>query len=111
MTMPLGFGTKWESKVCKLTESLYGLKQASRQWCFKFSSTLIALGFTQSKADYSLFTRLQGSSYIALLVYDDDVAIGSKDPTEVSSFISLLNEKFRLKDLGPLKYFLSLEIT
>jgi hypothetical protein len=27
MTMPHGFGTKWESKVCKLTKSLYGLKQ------------------------------------------------------------------------------------
>jgi hypothetical protein len=38
------------------------------------------------------------------------IAIASNDPTAVSSFISLLNEKFRLKDLGSLKYFLGLEI-
>jgi hypothetical protein len=74
----------------------------------KFSTTLVDLGFVQSKANYSLFARLKGSSYIALLVYVDDVAIVSTKA--MYSFITLLNDRFRLKDLGPLKYFLSLEI-
>jgi hypothetical protein len=110
MELPPGFGAKGGSQVCKLTKSLYGLKQASRQWFAKFSNTLIKLGFIQSKSDYSLFTRLDGSSFIALLVYVDDIVLAGNDAKAISVFTQLLNQQFKLKDLGDLKFFLGLEI-
>lgn len=80
MDLPPGYevhtaGKKGEKLVCKLHKSIYGFKQASRQWNSKFTQALIQYGFTQSKADYSLLTKGFGDKFVALLVYVDDIVI------------------------------------
>lgn len=45
-----------------------------------------------------------------LLVYVDDVLVASNDKEQVEEFKVLLDQKFKLKDLGDLKYFLGLEV-
>ncbi|CAH9072350.1 unnamed protein product [Cuscuta epithymum] len=110
MRIPQGFAKKGDTRVCKLQKSLYGLRQASRNWYEKFTSALTKIGFRQSRADHSLFIYRQGSTYTAALIYVDDVVLAGNDLTHISQIKHYLHEQFTIKDLGPLKYFLGIEV-
>jgi hypothetical protein len=96
--------------VCKLHKSLYGLKQAPRAWFECFTSHLLTIGFTASTADPSLFVFRNGSTFLYLLLYVDDIILTGNNPVAVTSLITALASTFELKDLGPLRYFLGLQI-
>ncbi|GJU50762.1 ribonuclease H-like domain-containing protein [Tanacetum coccineum] len=104
------FFDKNEKRVCKLVKSLYGLKQAPRQWNKKLVETLTEAGFLQSKDDHSLFVKNKDGKFLALLVYVDDIIITGNNNDEISKFKILLNQKFKIKDLGELKFFLGIEV-
>ncbi|KAM6551339.1 hypothetical protein CsatB_001147 [Cannabis sativa] len=114
MALPPGFSpsnTEDNSNlVCKLHKSIYALKQSSRQWYKKLSDALLIAGFSQSAADYTLFTRGSNVDFIALLVYVDDIIITGPNIDLLHQLQDSLNDQFQLKALGPLKYFLGFEI-
>lgn len=75
MKVPQGVTPPKPGQVCKLLKSLYGLKQASRQWFEKLTQFLYAQGFTQATADRTLFTKITIVSYAVILVYLDDIIL------------------------------------
>ncbi|KAF5449623.1 hypothetical protein F2P56_030048 [Juglans regia] len=66
--------------------------------------------FIQSQADHSLFTLITATSLAIVLVYVDDILVAGNDISQVSYFKSIISTHFKTKDLGPLKYFLGLEV-
>lgn len=96
--------------MCKLVRTLYGLKQVRCQWNKESTSKLLKFGFTQSTYDNCLFTNGQGSYFIALLVYVNDVLLTKEDTTEINVVKDYLHHAFIIKDIGEARYFLGVEI-
>jgi hypothetical protein len=112
MKQPPGFvNADFPSYRCKLDKSLYGLKQAPHAWYYRLSDKLQSLGFLPSKDDISLFHYHKGSTTMFLLVYVDDIIVASSSNVAVEALLSNLKSDFALKDLGPLSYFLGIEVT
>jgi len=110
MTVPPGIKLAKPRQVCKLKKSLYGLKQASRQWYEKLTSVLIQQNYIQASLDHSLFIKKSSDSFTVLLVYVDDIILAGTSLLEFQHIKSILDTSFKIKDLGQLKYFLGIEV-
>lgn len=115
MSLPLGYTPSNgaplpPNPVCKLCKSLYGLKQASRQWYHCFSKVVMDSGFVQSPVDNTLFIRQTSNSFTALLVYVDDIMIASNNDEALDLLKTALHRAFDIKDMGAPRFFLGLEI-
>lgn len=111
MEQPPGFEDPlYPHYVCKLDKSLYGLKQAPRAWYDKLRSYLVTMGFQRSSSDFSLFFRHKEDALTLILVYVDDILVTGDSKSQVEVVIKLLHEQFALKDLGPVNYFLGIDV-
>ena len=96
--------------VCRLNKAIYGLKQAPRAWYSALKRAIMEFGFENSKADSSLFIYKTKSVTCYFLVFVDDLIIIGNDPSFVSSIIDQLGNRFSLKDMGQLHFFLGMEV-
>lgn len=95
--------------ICKLKKAVYGLKQAPRAWFDKFSSFVIEFGFTCSYPDPSLFVYQKGTDVMFLLQYVDDMLLTGNNTNTITQLLTSLGTIFRMKDMGPLHYFLGIQ--
>lgn len=96
--------------VCKLQKALYGLKQSPRAWYARLHDRLQQLGFVPSAADTSLFIFHENGVTLYMLVYVDDMVIVGSSTRAVECLLRQLSATFPVKDLGPLNYFLGIEV-
>jgi hypothetical protein len=61
--------------------------------------------------DISLFDYKKGLVTIFLLIYVDDIIVANSSSSAVDDLLHTLKGNFALKDLGPLHYFLGLEVS
>ncbi|KAG8486285.1 hypothetical protein CXB51_019701 [Gossypium anomalum] len=112
MQQPKGFTvSEKEDYVCLLKKSLYSLKQSARQWYKRFDSFMTSHDFKRSSFDSCVyFKKNSDGSFVYLLLYVDDMLIATKDKREIKKVKAQLSEEFEMKDLGPAKKILGMEI-
>lgn len=112
MHQPRGFvDSNFPDHVCRLHRSLYGLRQSPRAWHKRFSDFLEEVGFNLCQSDHSLFTYRHSNIFIVLLIYVDDILLTGSCSKTIAHLIQHLHTKFKMKNLGPVNYFLGLQIT
>ncbi|RVW42809.1 Retrovirus-related Pol polyprotein from transposon TNT 1-94 [Vitis vinifera] len=99
-----------KNMVCKLTKSIYGLKQASRQWYFKFHQIIVSYGFEANLMDECVYHKFSGSKYIFLVLYVDDILLATNDISILHDTKRFLSKHFEMKDLGDASFVLGIQI-
>ncbi|KAG8482954.1 hypothetical protein CXB51_021884 [Gossypium anomalum] len=91
--------------------SLYGLKQSPRQWYKRFDSFMTSHDFKRNSFDSCVYFKKNNyGSFVYLFLYVDDMLIAAKDKGEIRKVKTQLSEEFEMKDLGPAKKILGMEI-
>jgi hypothetical protein len=99
-----------EGKVLHLRKTLYGLRQAPRTWNAKLDSMLRRMGFEQSPHEAAVYRRGNGGNVLLVSVYVNDLVITDTKDAEVAAFKEEMKATFQMSDLGPLSFYLGIEV-
>ncbi|KAK2983051.1 hypothetical protein RJ640_001868 [Escallonia rubra] len=70
-----------------------------------------AFGYHQNSSDHTLLLKKNQGEITTLIVYVDDMVVTGNGPEEREALQGYLSREFKMKDLGPLKYFLGIEVS
>lgn len=97
MEQPEGYNDN-SGRVCKLQKSLYGLKQAGRNWNKKLDEVLTSFGLKKSSTDQCIYFNHDMELFIP--IYVDDLLIVAKSDKHLASLKKTLCSHFKMTDLG-----------
>ena len=87
-----------EKLVCRLNESIYGLKQAANNWYKELANFLLRQGFTRRGNGHCLFSRAETEGHTFILVWVDDIILASRSMTVISDVKKALEATFHMED-------------
>ena len=99
-----------EYKGCKLVNSLYGSKQAPKQWHEKFDYTILSNVFSYNNTNKCLYSKLCDDYTIIVYLYVDDMLILSNDMKSVIETKRFLSFTFKMKDLEQVDTSLGIKV-
>ena len=109
MRQPDGF-EDGSGRVCRLRKTLYGLKQAGREWNRKFHTDLTSIGFHRTHSDNCVYTRWKDGKLEIVTVWVDDLILVAVGKTQMVQLKGELNNLFDIKDIGEPKLIIGIQV-
>ena len=111
MKQPEGFEVKGkEDKVYLLVKSIYGLKQAGRNWYLQLCDHLHLLGFESNISDACVWIQFTDNGPIILATIVDELSIAARTLKMTKDVILGLENLFKLRRIDKIEKFVGLKI-
>jgi transposase InsO family protein len=113
MEQPEGFHQGSSDMVCKLIKSIYGLKQASRNWNQEIDSFMKTINYTPLISDPCVYIKHTQNGFILLSLYVDDtiMAYNKQDKRIWERDKEAIASHYAIKDLGECEWILNMKIS
>lgn len=98
--------SRFPNHVYKLFKALCGLKQPPRAWYDRQKIFLLKNDFEMGKVDKTLFILRQGSNFLIVQIYVDDIIFGGSSHALVSMFLEMMSREFEISMMRERTYFL-----
>jgi len=101
------------------------LKNGRNRWCVNIRnqymdlskfldngilSSIMSFGFKENNVDQYIYLKVNGSKFIFLILYVDDILLATKDLSLLSETKRFLSNNFEIKDIGETYYMIGKEI-
>ena len=101
--------------ICKLNRSIYGLKQAARNWNSAIDTFLKERDYKKWSADSCLYIKsVEGKDgkihFVILALYVDDILWFSNNTEMLKKEKEALAKRFKVEDLGEVGYILGMSV-
>nr|GEW49622.1 uncharacterized mitochondrial protein AtMg00810-like [Tanacetum cinerariifolium] len=91
-------------------KALYGVHQAPRAWYETLATYLLENRFQRGTIDQTLFIKKKQKDILLVQIYVNDIIFGATNKALCQSFEKLMKDKFRMRSMGELTFFLGLHV-
>jgi hypothetical protein len=98
-------------RVCELIKTMYGLKQAGREWNKLFDSKVKAHGYKSLLSDPCAYILWDGNDFIIITVWVDDLLLFATSDKLMESAKKMLQSEWDVTDMGEPRKIVGIEVT
>ncbi|KAE9134752.1 hypothetical protein PF010_g2340 [Phytophthora fragariae] len=109
MEVPFGIENARDYQ-CQLNKAIYGSEQAASAWNKTIHRVCLGNGFKSCGVDQCVYVKRSKNGFIYVCLYDDDMIIAAKTSEDTREVKDALKNAFKMKELGPAKFILGMEI-